>query len=393
MTSPWAGEDNAADRRCPYHPGVARHFTRVITTPAAARMVRDWSPPFVSLLSDFGSRDPSAGIMRGVVASIAPEAIVVDVSHDVDKFAVADGALLLWSALPYMPIGSHVAVVDPGVGTERRAVALETARGDYLVGPDNGLLIPAAARLGGVVRAHQLANPQYRLPVVSTSFHGRDLFAPAAAHLALGVPLESIGPPLMPQDLVTLGWPDPLVEDGSLTAEIIYQDTFGNLKFGALASDLHEALGQARPGDQLELRTTTRTRSRVFDAVWVETFGRVPAGDPLLYEDSFGRLCLAINQGSAAQRLRLAPGTGLAIRRPARQVGTGPARLASPTIEQLMAPEDDSDGLDAESFDDAAVEPTRGGPPAEGGDRAATDEPLVTEEAAPETDAALPREA
>lgn len=273
--------------------------------------------------------------MRGVVMSIAPDAMIADISHDVDKFAVSDGALLLWCALPYLPVGSHVAVVDPGVGTDRRGVALETARGDHLVGPDNGVLLPGATRLGGVVRAHLLQNPQYRLPVVSSSFHGRDLFAPAAAHLAIGVPLEALGPPVPPRELVAVDWAGPVVEEGALTTTVIYIDTFGNLKFGALAADLQDALGPLAQGQRLELRTTGRGRQRSLDVAWAETFGTVPQGEALLYQDSYGRLCLAVNQGSAAQKLRLAVRTEWTIRRTPRVVGTGP------TPEQLAAPEDE----------------------------------------------------
>jgi hypothetical protein len=152
-------------------------------------MSRGSSRPFVSLLTDFGARDPSAAICRAVVLGIAPDALVVDVSHEVTKYRIDEGALLLWSALPYLPLGAHVAVVDPGVGTERLAIAVETVRGDVLVGPDNGVLWPGAERLGGITRAHVISNPMYRLPVVSSSFHGRDIFSPAAAHLALGVPV------------------------------------------------------------------------------------------------------------------------------------------------------------------------------------------------------------
>ncbi len=177
---------------------MARRLTRVITTPAAARSAREGSRPFVSLLSDWGARDPSAAICRGVVLGIAPDALVVDITHDVEKYNIHHGALMLWCALPFLPIGAHMAVIDPGVGTARRPVVLETARGDYLVGPDNGLLLPGAQRLGGIVRAHLVENVQYRLPLLSPTFHGRDLFAPAAAHLALGLPLGSIGPPIDP---------------------------------------------------------------------------------------------------------------------------------------------------------------------------------------------------
>ena len=188
---------------------MARRFTRVVTTPAAARLPQSSNRPFVSLTSDWGVRDPSPAICRAVVLSVAPEALIVDVTHEVEKYNIGHGALMLWCALPFLPIGAHMCVIDPGVGTARRPVALETSRGDYLIGPDNGVLLPGAERLGGVVRAHLIENAQYRLPVVSSTFHGRDLFAPAAAHLASGVPLEVIGPPVNPQEMTRTVWPAP----------------------------------------------------------------------------------------------------------------------------------------------------------------------------------------
>ena len=269
--------------------------------------------PFVSLLSDFGARDPSASIMKGVVLAIAPDAIVIDVTHDVDKFAVKDGALLLWCALPYLPVGAHVAVVDPGVGTERHGIAIETGRGDVLIGPDNGLLIPGAERLGGITRAHLLENGQYRLPVISSSFHGRDLFSPAAAHVALGVPVEALGRPLDPARLVRLPWPRIEINDGELVTAIVYLDTFGNVKLEGSVQDLSDALGPMEFGDELEL--TLEGRERPVPVIWAETFGRVQPGSPLLYEDSYGRLCLAENQGSAVARLRLQDGQEVRVQR------------------------------------------------------------------------------
>ena len=282
---------------------MARTFTRTITTPAAARMVRPGSRPLVSLLTDFGSRDPSAGIMRAVVLGIAPDAAIVDISHDVEKYRVRDAALLLWSAAPYLPVGAHVAVVDPGVGTERRAVAMETARGDHLVGPDNGILMPAAARLGGIVRVHQLDSPQYRLPVISSSFHGRDIFAPAAAHLALGVPLEFMGPAIDPRSLRMLDWPEPAVHPGVLVSSAIYLDTFGNVKLSALVGHLFGAMGQLGMGEPVYVRVTDSQGTADLELSWVDTFGNVPPGQALLYEDSYGRLTVAVNQGSAAELL------------------------------------------------------------------------------------------
>ncbi len=294
---------------------MARRYTRVITSPAAARIPREWNRPFVSLLSDWGVRDPSPAICHGVILGIAPEALIVDISHEVEKYNIRHAALLLWCALPFMPIGAHVAVVDPGVGTARRAIALEAARGDYLVGPDNGLLLPGAERLGGVVRAHLIENGQYRLPVVSSTFHGRDLFSPAAAHLAAGVPLEHIGPPVDPRGLVALDWSLVSVRDGELETGVVYIDTFGNVKLAGLTADLHEAVGPLVRGAQLMLRLLS-PHEQVRSLTWASTFGDVERGDLLLYEDSYGRLCIAANQDNAARQLQLEDGAGLVIARP-----------------------------------------------------------------------------
>jgi S-adenosylmethionine hydrolase len=295
---------------------MTRRLTRPITTPAAARLPHEWSHPFVSLLSDWGARDPSAAICKAVVMGIAPDALIVDITHEVDKYNVRHGALMLWCALPFMPVGAHMAVVDPGVGTARRPVAIETARGDYLVGPDNGLLLPAAERLGGVMRAHLIENAQYSLPVVSSTFHGRDLFAPAAAHLALGVPLESIGPELAIDSLANVGWPPIITRPGRLETSVIYRDTFGNLKLSALTGDLLGALDGIAHGEDVVLMVSDTGRQRQLQMKWAPTFGEVALGDHLLYEDSYGRLCIAQNQGNAALSLPLAEGDSVTIVRP-----------------------------------------------------------------------------
>jgi hypothetical protein len=278
---------------------MARTYTETVTTPEAAGMNRASRRPFVSLLSDFGLRDPSAGIMRAVVAGICPAANIVDLAHEVDKFAIRDGALLLWSAAPYLPIGAHVAVVDPGVGTARKGIAVATLRGDYLIGPDNGLLMPAAARLGGITAAHLLENPRYALPDVSSSFHGRDVFAPAGAHLAAGVPIEELGRAVDPRRLLDLEWPRPEIRLGRLRAQAIYLDTFGNIKLSALAADLEAALPGLGLGDRVLLRVGEGAGARELTATWARTFGDVPAGAPLLTADSYGRVSVALHLGSA----------------------------------------------------------------------------------------------
>ena len=279
--------------------------------------MRGMPRPLVTLLTDFGLRDPSAAICAGVIMGIAPEARILDISHEVRKYAVRDGALLLWCALPYLPVGFHVAVVDPGVGTSRRPIAVRAGRGDILVGPDNGILLPAADRLGGVVAARELTDPAYHLSVVSTSFHGRDVFAPAAAHLASGVSFDRVGPAIDPDDLVRLPWPEPTIADGVLETSVIYRDTFGNVKLAALAGDLRAALGTLEAGDRLTvilgpIEGRTATTEMV---TWERTFGAVAPGGPLLYEDSYGRLCLADNQGNAVERLGVVDDQPITIRR------------------------------------------------------------------------------
>jgi S-adenosylmethionine hydrolase len=270
--------------------------------------------PLISLLTDFGDRDPSAAICRGVIWDIAPDARLLDISHEVAKYAIRDGALLLWCALPYLPVGVHLAVVDPGVGSDRRGIAVRTVRGDTLVGPDNGLLLPGAERLGGVTVAVELVNPAYRLPVVSSSFHGRDVFAPAAAHLSLGVPLEAFGPQVGPSTLVRLSIPDPVVEEGRLGTSIIYRDTFGNAKLAALTEDIVAALGPLEPAAPLLVELGSPTRRRLAVG-WQTTFADAGVGEPLLYEDSYGRLCLAVDQGNAVERYELVDDQPVAVSR------------------------------------------------------------------------------
>ncbi len=267
--------------------------------------------PVVTLLTDFGLRDVSAAICRSVVLDICPDAEVIDLSHEIRKYAIRDGALALWCALPYAPLGFHVAVVDPGVGTARRPIALRVARGDVLIGPDNGLLVPAAERLGGVVEARLLENPAYRLPLVTSTFHGRDVFAPAAAHLARGASFESLGSAIA-DELVASPIPAAMAVEGGLATEVIYEDTFGNLKLSALVDDVRAATGGDPVGAAFEVATDD---GRVLPMPWARTFGVVAAGEPLLYEDSYGRACIAVNQGSAAAALGLVEGTRLQLRR------------------------------------------------------------------------------
>src|SRR3954452_4034200 len=184
---------------------------------------------FVTFLSDFGLQDGFVGTCNGVIKRIAPEAQILNARHGTRPGHVLQGALLLRNTLPYMPVGVHLAVVDPGVGSARRALVLRDAAGRVYVGPDNGLLLPAADRFGGVVEAHELTNPAYALESVSRTFHGRDLFSPACAHLALGVPLAELGPPIDPEALVRLELPVPDVGQAKIRATVLAVDRFWNV--------------------------------------------------------------------------------------------------------------------------------------------------------------------
>ena len=262
--------------------------------------------PVISLLTDFGARDPSAGILHGVILGIAPDAAIVDISHEVHKFQIRDGALLLWCALPYLPVGSHVAVVDPGVGGPRRALALRDAEGRAYVGPDNGLLLPATER-AGIAEAHEIVNPEYALSPVSRTFHGRDIFAPAAAHVAKGLALAELGPPIDPSALVRLELPHPEVRTNRIGASILYVDAFGNMQLNLTREHLDQA--DVQPGARLELELAGQR----YYAIAARTFSDARTGDLILYEDSYGNVAVAMNRGNAAEMLAARAGQGLRI--------------------------------------------------------------------------------
>src|SRR5215212_10265549 len=183
----------------------------------------------ITFLSDYGVRDEFAGVVHAVIGRICPDARVIDISHGVPRHDVVSGARMLVRSLPYAPPGVHLAVVDPEVGARRRAVALLTAEDErLLVGPDNGLLLPAADRFGGVAEAVEISASPWRLEPLSATFHGRDVFAPVAARLACGAPLAAAGAPLEAGELVALEQTQPRQEEEALVAHVVGTDTFGN---------------------------------------------------------------------------------------------------------------------------------------------------------------------
>jgi S-adenosylmethionine hydrolase len=261
---------------------------------------------FVSFLSDFGLQDDFVGTCHGVIKRIAPQTQIIDVTHGIPAQQILQGALVLGSTLPYMPAGVHLAVVDPGVGSSRRALALRDEEGRFFVGPDNGLLIPAADR-AGIAVAHELANPAYALETISRTFHGRDLFAPAAAHLSLGVAIEELGPPLDPDALVRLDLPQPELGPDKIAATVLYVDSFGNIALNLTREHIAEV--GIVPGTQVELELGGER----FYAVAARTFADARAGDIMLYEDSYRNMSVAISNGNAGEMLRARPGQSLRI--------------------------------------------------------------------------------
>jgi len=258
----------------------------------------------ITFLSDYGTADEFAGVCRAVIARIAPDAPVIDLSHGVARHDVRHGATVLASSVGYAPAGVHLAVVDPGVGTSRRAVAVAAAEdGRHFVGPDNGLLSLALERFGGPAAAVDLAESTVRLEPVAATFHGRDLFAPVAAHLALGAELESLGEPIDPATLIAIGRGEPDVEPGRrLEAEVGHVDAFGNLALIATAADADDA--GLEPGGRVRITAPRRAT----EAVYALTFADAHPGEMVLLVDSARSLALAVNRGDAARRLELAPG-------------------------------------------------------------------------------------
>jgi S-adenosyl-L-methionine hydrolase (adenosine-forming) len=262
---------------------------------------------FITFLTDFGLQDDFVGTCHGVMKRIAPEVEIIDITHGIAPQAVLQGALTLANTLPFMPEGVHLAVIDPGVGGSRRALALRDARGRIHVGPDNGLLIPAAEKLGGIADAHELANPEYALESVSRTFHGRDLFAPAAAHLALGVPLGELGPPVDPDALARLDIPQPDVGSTRIHSTVLSIDRFGNM--GLNLDRTHLDAAGVVPGTRVELQSGPER----YYAVAARTFADARPGDIILYEDAYRNISIAINGGSAAQMFGIKEGQDVRI--------------------------------------------------------------------------------
>jgi S-adenosylmethionine hydrolase len=263
----------------------------------------------VTLLTDYGNDDEFVGVCHGVLRRIAPDVPIVDLTHGIRRHDVRQAALTLANSLPYLPDGVHVAVVDPQVGTERRAIALRCGDGRVMVGPDNGVLSLAWERAGGVAEAVDVSRSPHRLEPLSATFHGRDIFVPVAAHIAAGAELLDAGDPVDGDELVTLKLPQPRVEDGDAVGHALVADRFGNVSTNLTHRHLLDA------GLSLGAPVEVASGGRRADAVVVQTFADVQPGAALVYEDAWGAAAIAVNRGDAAAELGLERDAELRISR------------------------------------------------------------------------------
>jgi S-adenosylmethionine hydrolase len=280
----------------------------------------------VSFLSDFGTDDEFVGVVRSVIRGIAPQARVIDLTHGIPPHDIRAGGLALARAVQYLVPGVVLAVVDPGVGSERRAVAVEVAEaGSVFVGPDNGLLASAVAMAGGASRAVALTEESFHLPTPGTTFAGRDLFAPVAAHLCNGVALDELGDPLDPNGLVPGILPLVRLERGRLVAEVLWVDRFGNVQLN-VGPDEIEALGDPVV---LDVEGVTRTATRA------GSYGEIPTGSIGVVIDAYGLVSLAADRHSAAATLGLGAGDSVTLGEADTSSGNGRSQPAAATTVAL----------------------------------------------------------
>jgi S-adenosylmethionine hydrolase len=260
------------------------------------------SAKIVTLTTDFGLKDPYAAEMKAAILSILPTAVIVDITHEIDKFNIRMGAYALASAAPYFPKGTvHVAVVDPGVGTQRRSILVKTTQG-FFVGPDNGLLVLAAENQG-ITSIHELANPRLMLPKVSSTFHGRDIFAPAATHLLKGVKPAEFGPEI--RQAKKPEFTKVKRKNGMLKGEVLHVDGFGNIITNINEKEMTQ--------NQIEGMVNMELAGCRLKLKFCKAYGEAKPHEPLALIGSHGFLEISLNQGNAAEKYQTKAGDNVAI--------------------------------------------------------------------------------
>lgn len=261
----------------------------------------------VTLSSDFGKQTQGVGNMEAVVYSINPGAKVVHLMHGIPGFDVIQAARTM-ETVYYMPVGFHVCVVDPGVGTKRRAIIIKVKRGDYFVGPDNGCLMTAPRLLGGIEKAVEISNEKYMIKPISPIFHGRHVFAPAAAYLSKGVKMEKLGKEINPRNLAKAPYDEAVAQGGTIEATVIHTNHFGSLHLNIL-HDEWDKLGIEK-GNSVEMITG---RKKII-VPFVDTFGDVAKGEPLIMKDDYQRIEVALNCGSFFKKYAVQTGDKIVVR-------------------------------------------------------------------------------
>ncbi len=261
----------------------------------------------ISFLSDYGRSDEFVGVVHGVLAKLAPDSRVIDITHDTPRGDVRNAALRLTRAIQYLPEGVALVVVDPEVGSSRKALALATPWG-FFVGPDNGVLSPAVAMVGGAEVMVSIENPEAMIPSPGNTFHGRDVFAPAAALLASGeADIEDLGPMLTPDQVRPMLLPLPKVEGSTVSGEVWWVDHFGNVQTNIGPEEL-AAVGLT-PGDMV----TLKVGATLHNVPWAAVYADVAAGEPLIHVDSAGMVAIAVREGRADLELNLADGVPVTL--------------------------------------------------------------------------------
>lgn len=264
---------------------------------------KDLRSKTVTFLSDFGLGEECVAVCKGVILSIAPEAKIIDISHMIPPYDVRKGAFVLAQAIKWIEANVHLAIVDPGVGGNRRAVILQTPKG-FLVGPDNGLLIPASKALGGIEKAVEIKNRKYFLPDVSPTFHGRDIFSPVAGYLLNGVALNEFGIRINMDGLAPSPWDEPLINRGKAVLEVIDIDNFGSVRLNFFKKE-HIRRFVIKKNDELSLSFD----DELLALKLVDTYSAVKRGETALLFDSTDCLAVFINEGNAAKKFGLKTGS------------------------------------------------------------------------------------